>query len=253
LYEFLFEFNEQLCFASWFDVVRFSFSYGVLDLRNSLLRCSSFCAPLSAAVALPSHVFPLRSSVLSMLLWFSSLGSQQFKLVLGLAPCVDPLRSWLSDFEQGSIGFSRRSYFLALGFESAHRSGSPASFVSWPPFPCVFSDLISAAEQGCPPASSLLRFQLQCIRSDRHQLPPIALWSRSKIQPAPLVFSLYLYFCSLLKVPSGLGLSCCASSLASQGSIFHGSSMLDSYLVCSSAGTGGHFSLLPSLAIFLGA
>jgi hypothetical protein len=164
-----------------------------------------------------------------------------------------PLRSWLSDFEQGSIGFSRRSYFLALGFESAHRSGSPASFVSWPPFPCVFSDLISAAEQGCPPASSLLRFQLQCIRSDRHQLPPIALWSRSKIQPAPLVFSLYLYFCSLLKVLSGLGLSCCASSLASQGSIFHGSSMLDSYLVCSSAGTGGHFSLLPSLAIFLGA
>jgi hypothetical protein len=88
LYEFLFEFNEELCFASWFDVVRFSFSYGVLDLRNSIASLLSFCAPLSAAVALPSHVFPLRSSVLSMLLWFSSLGSQQFKLVLGLAPCV---------------------------------------------------------------------------------------------------------------------------------------------------------------------
>jgi hypothetical protein len=47
-------------------------------------------------------------------------------------------------------------------------------------------------------------------------------------------------------------LSCCASSLAGQGSIFHGSSMLDSYPVCSSAGTGDHFSFLPSLAIFLG-
>jgi hypothetical protein len=197
-------------------------------------------------VALPSLVFPLRSSVLSVLLWFSSLGSQRFKPVLGLAPRVDPLRSRLSDFEQGPIGFSHRSCFLALGFESVRRSRSLASFVSWPPFPCVFSDLISAAEQGRPPASSLLSFQLQRVRSGRHQLPPVALWSRLKIQPAPLGFSLCLYFCSLLKVLSGLGLSCCASSLAGQGSIFHGSSMLDSYPVCSSAGTGDYFSLLPN-------
>jgi hypothetical protein len=128
-------------------------------------------------VALPSLVFPLRSSVLSVLLWFSSLGSQRFKPVLGLAPRVDPLRSRLSDFEQGPIGFSHRSCFLALGFESVRRSRSLASFVSWPPFPCVFSDLISAAEQGRPPASSLLSFQLQRVRSGRHQLPPVALWS----------------------------------------------------------------------------
>jgi hypothetical protein len=170
-----------------------------------------FLCVISAAVALPSHVFPLRSSVLSVLLWFSSLGSQRFTPVLGLAPRVDPLRSWLSDSEQGPIGFSRCSCFLALGFESAHRSGSPASFVSWPKFPSAFSDLISAAEQGRPPASSLLGFQLQRIRSDRHQLPPVALWSRSKIQPAPLGFSLCLYSCSLLKVLSGLGWSCLCS------------------------------------------
>jgi hypothetical protein len=126
----LFKFNKELCFASWFDVVRFSFSSGVLDLRNSIASLLSFCAPFSGAVALPSHVFPLRNSVLSVLLCFLSLGSQRFKPVLGLAPRVDPLRSWLSDFEQGPIGFSHRSCFLALGFESAHRSGSrPASFL----------------------------------------------------------------------------------------------------------------------------
>jgi hypothetical protein len=143
--------------------------------------------------------------------WFSSLGSQRFKPVLGLASRVDPLRSWLSDSEQRPIGFSRRSCFLALGFESAHRSGLPASFVSWPSFPCAFSDLISAAEQGRPPASFLLGFQLQRIRSGRHQLPPVALWSRSKIQQAPPGFSLCLYSCSLLKVISGLGWSCLCS------------------------------------------
>jgi hypothetical protein len=81
LYEFLFEFNEELCFASWFDVVRSSFS-SECYIRDSFASLFKFLCAIFSCVGI-DHRLLLGSTIGS---WWdrpSALGGIDRRLLLG--------------------------------------------------------------------------------------------------------------------------------------------------------------------------